>query len=314
MNAQYDPPFQVISSELSFSSEGCRCAATLFLPEGLSTPPVLIMGHGFGATRTMRLPAYARRFASHGVAVLTFDYRCWGDSEGQPRQYISPAWQVKDWAAAIAFARSLPQVDGRRVALWGTAFSGGHVLVAAARDSQVAAVIAQGPIVSGLRTSLHLPLKHQLLGAWHGLRDVLSTRFRGRRHNVRVAGDYQRDGGTYAFANTPDALPGEVRLFGGNAAAYERMNFVPAAFAFLFLFYRPLRHVRRIRCPALILGMEADALFWPQGGRTAARRMRDATYEGFPIGHYGPYFDRNWEVFTHRILAFLKTHLNGGDN
>jgi fermentation-respiration switch protein FrsA (DUF1100 family) len=83
------------------------------------------MAHGFGAERTWRLPAFAERFAEHGLATLFFDYRSFGDSDGEPRNLVSPRRHVADWAAAVDHARSLSGVDGDRLALWGTSFWGG---------------------------------------------------------------------------------------------------------------------------------------------------------------------------------------------
>lgn len=294
--------------EHTFVSHGLECAATLYRPVGVVDPPVLVMGHGYGATRHMRLPAYGDRFARAGIAVLAFDYRYWGDSSGSPRQTLDPFKQVEDFLAAVSFARTLPNVDPSRVAVWGTAFSGGHALSAAAKDSGIAAVVAQGPFVSGLRTSMHLPIKHQALGTLHAVRDVLSALLLRRRHHVRLAGNYELDGLGFAFANSEDSIEGEARLL-GDREAYDQMNFVPAAFAFKFLRYRPLGSVRRVTCPALIFGMENDEFFWPYGGRTAAARMSNARYEGRPIQHWDPYFGQHWDEFTAVTIEFLTVQL-----
>jgi alpha-beta hydrolase superfamily lysophospholipase len=91
------------------------------------------------------LPSYAERFAVAGFAVLTFDYRCFGESEGQPRQLIDVKQQREDIRAATHFARRTEGIDPARIALWGTSLGGGHVIVVAADDPEIAAVIAQVP-------------------------------------------------------------------------------------------------------------------------------------------------------------------------
>jgi dipeptidyl aminopeptidase/acylaminoacyl peptidase len=68
-----------------FSSNGLKCAGWLYLPEGVANPPVVVMAHGIAAERTFGLEAYAQRFAESGLAVFSFDYRNFGDGEGQPR-------------------------------------------------------------------------------------------------------------------------------------------------------------------------------------------------------------------------------------
>ena len=110
------------------------------------------MAHGFSGVREQRLDAYAERFAAAGMAVLLFDYRHFGASSGEPRQLVDIRRQLADWKAAIGFARGLEGVDPRRVALWGTSFSGGHVVQVAAGDDRVAAVVSQAPFTDGLST------------------------------------------------------------------------------------------------------------------------------------------------------------------
>ncbi len=98
-----DLPFS--REETSFLSDGTRCAATIFRPEGAGTSatPAVVMAHGFGSPRALRLYAYAERFAAAGYAVVVFDYRGFGDSEGEPRQLLDISMQHDDWIAALAY-------------------------------------------------------------------------------------------------------------------------------------------------------------------------------------------------------------------
>ena len=74
-------------SRIEFYSEGSRSCGRLFLPKQNSVcPPVVVMGHGLGAQQDFRLPAFAEHFVERGLAVVTFDYRHWGESAGEPRQ------------------------------------------------------------------------------------------------------------------------------------------------------------------------------------------------------------------------------------
>ncbi len=83
---------------------------------------------------------------------MLFDYRNFGDSTGEPRQYGIPARHREDYAAAVAFARGLDGVDPDRIVLWGTSWSGGHVVYVAADDGRIAAVVSQTPDMDGVRT------------------------------------------------------------------------------------------------------------------------------------------------------------------
>src|SRR5881398_2510218 len=135
--------------DVAFSSAGDECRGWLFMPDA-ERPPLVILVHGLGATREYGLEPFARRFADAGIAALVFTYRHFGDSGGEPRQLLDIERQLGDWAAAIAYARSLDAIDDDRIALWGTSFGGGHVIEAAARDGAVAAVVSQCPFTDGL--------------------------------------------------------------------------------------------------------------------------------------------------------------------
>src|SRR2546423_10260344 len=87
--------------DVSFASGEDACAAWLYLPTGVTSPPVVILGHGLGGTREMRLDGYAERFAQAGIAALAFTYRHFGDSGGQARQRLSFQRQRPHSGAAI---------------------------------------------------------------------------------------------------------------------------------------------------------------------------------------------------------------------
>ena len=98
--------------DTAFDSQGVRCAAWLYLTdEGAGPHPCVVMAHGFSGVRD-QLDAYAERFAAARLACLVFDYRHFGDSDGQKRQLLDIGRQLDDWRAAIAFARSLEELDG----------------------------------------------------------------------------------------------------------------------------------------------------------------------------------------------------------
>ena len=92
--------------EVHFDSGGVRCAADLYWPSGHEKDvPCVVMGHGGRGTKRLGLPKYAERFAAQGVAALAFDYRRFGESEGEPRQVIDVAAQHEDYRAAVRFVR-----------------------------------------------------------------------------------------------------------------------------------------------------------------------------------------------------------------
>ena len=91
--------------DVIFTVKGTRLNAWLYLPKNLSKPvPCIIMGNGFGGTRE-GLEPYAVRYQEAGFASLVFDYRHFGQSDGEPRQLLWIPYQLEDYAAAIKYAR-----------------------------------------------------------------------------------------------------------------------------------------------------------------------------------------------------------------
>jgi dienelactone hydrolase len=102
------------------------------------------MAHGFGAHKEMGLGKFAEYFSSNlPIVILAYDNRCIGASDGEPRREIIPSLQINDYSDAITFAQSLPEVNPDKIAIWGSSYSGGHVLTVGAIDRRVKAVISQ---------------------------------------------------------------------------------------------------------------------------------------------------------------------------
>ena len=231
--ASYDRRVQRL--DVGFPSGEETCAAWLYVPDGDGRVPGVVLAHGWTGVREQRLDVYAERFAGAGLAALVFDYRHFGASSGEPRQLLDIKRQLADWAAAIAFVRSRAEIDPGRVALWGTSFSGGHVMETAARDRQIAAVVAQVPFADGLRNlpSLGLALAVRLVAA--GVRDQLGAVFGRPPHMVPSVGPP----GSVAVMTTPDAEPG-FRAIDPPGSTWR--NEAAARVALRVGSYRPGRH------------------------------------------------------------------------
>jgi hypothetical protein len=121
---------------------------------GAANAPVIVMSHGFGAVKEMQLDLIAESFAAGGLNCIVYDHRCLGASEGSPRHHIDPWQQISDCREVVTYARNLAGVDGQRLGIWGTSYSGGHALVMGATDRRIRAVVSQGATISGWRTSL----------------------------------------------------------------------------------------------------------------------------------------------------------------
>jgi dienelactone hydrolase len=292
----------------TFTSQGLKCGAWLYLPEGVNNPPVVVMAHGFGGQRWMRLPAYAEHFAQRGMAVFVFDYRNFNDSEGQPRNYINPKRHLQDWKAALTYVRTLDEVDTKRIALWGTSFSGGHVIPTAAHDQEIKAVVAQVPFTDGITTNLKYVSQPVFAckAIYHGLADVFAATFTRHRHNVQIAG---KPGEAFGMMSTPDAMPGLLKLLGISEKEWSPHNYCPAEIVFTLGFYRPIAWAKKVFCPALIIGAEKDSLFPPDGPEKMADIMQKATYIGLPMGHFDVYVGEAFEKLVSQMGDFLQANL-----
>ncbi len=133
--------------DVAFPSEGATLRGLLFLPESQTKrPPLFIMAHGTSATVTMVADKYAEVFSRAGLAVLLYDHRNFGRSDGEPRQEINPWIQCRGYRDAVKFAERLDGVDRERIALWGDSYTGGQVIVVGVIEQRVKVIVAQCPV------------------------------------------------------------------------------------------------------------------------------------------------------------------------
>ncbi len=137
-------------SDIAFkATDGTTLRGWHYTPDAPGRHPVIVMAHGFSAVKEMYLDKYAEAFARVGLGSIVYDNRNFGASDGEPRQEIDPWLQVRDYSDAITFAQSLPQTDPGRIGVWGSSYSGAHVLVVAAIDRRVKCAVSQVPMISG---------------------------------------------------------------------------------------------------------------------------------------------------------------------
>lgn len=130
---------------VTFRSEGATLRGHFLQAAAPGPAPCVVLAHGFSATTAMCLDHCALAFNAAGFAVLFYDHRNLGRSDGEPRGEVNPWIQARGYRDAVAFARSLPSVDPDRVAIWGLSFSGLQVLVVGALIPGLAAILAQVP-------------------------------------------------------------------------------------------------------------------------------------------------------------------------
>jgi len=295
--------------EVSFEIKGMAISAWLYLPEVLSTPvPCIIMGHGLGGTKDMGLESYAIRFHEAGFAVLAFDYRHLGESEGEPRQLIWIPYQLVDYKAAISYARSLKEIDPSRIALWGTSLSGGHVIVTAAKDESIACVCAQVPLLDG-RVSAIMAYKHKKVNLvhsfrmiMHGQRDFVRSWFGLSPHKVPIVGKQ----GSIAIMAFLEAYETFVKL--------APDNFINESCARIFIRfdkYRPVKYARKVQCPVLLQVCDKD-IGTPMSlvDKTKKKMGKLAESIHYPIDHFDIYTGDNFEKAVSDQIDFFEKHFS----
>jgi pimeloyl-ACP methyl ester carboxylesterase len=246
--------------------------------------PCVVMAHGFSATRDDGLPAYAEVFRDAGFTVILFDYRHFGASTGEPRQLLDIGRQHDDYRAVVAWARQLDGIDPDRIVLWGSSFSGGHVLAVAADDPRIAAVVSQAPFTDAIPALMHVPLKNAVRLTVAGLRDQL----RGWRGRAPLLAPAVGEPGTLAAMTEPDAKPGFDAIV--PPESLWRNEFA-ARLMLQFPFYRPGLKTPRLAMPLLVCVCENDTTTPPGSTIKAANRAPRGELRRYPYGHFDIYND-----------------------
>jgi dienelactone hydrolase len=187
----------VTAKEVTYFSDGVACYAKIFFPKGFSPSgktPGVVLGQGWAGTH-FSIEKYGARFAARGLVAMVIDYRGWGSSDGfisqarptvttagsgptrddkrtsatttdvvTKRTRLIPMKQVEDYRNAISYLQGEQGVDPDRIGVWGSSFAGGNVIVVAALDSRVKAVVGQVPSIAGKNSPPGpVPLRGRLL-------------------------------------------------------------------------------------------------------------------------------------------------------
>jgi uncharacterized protein len=291
--------------EARFAAGSEECAAWVFRPETETAPaPCIVMASGLSCVRDQGLDAFGERFARAGFAALAFDYRHFGDSEGEPRALMSAGRQRQDWRAAIDLARSLDGVDPGRIALWGFSLGGAHVQSLALAEPGIAAAICVAPVVDGTRSLLYVggPAHLARLGL-AGVRDGLRALRGAAPYKVPAAGPP----GSLGVLSSPGSVPGFGSVTGPESTWRNEL----CARAALAPPYRLERKTRRIPCPILYCIVEDDDINPPALGRRAAESAPRGELRLYPGGHFDPFLGETCERMAADQIGFLSRHLTG---
>jgi uncharacterized protein len=261
---------------------GDQLDAWVYMPDRPGPLPVVVMAHGIGGIKAGGLAPFAQRFASSGFAAVAFDYRHWGDSTGEPRQFLSVRRQLQDYRSALAWVRAQEEFDSARMFVWGTSFAGMHIVELAAIEPGLAGAIAQSPLVDGVAGLTNIPPARALRLTAHALADLAGSVFGRRPRYLPISVPPGRLG----VIATDDAMIGMARLDPGDGSW---SNEITARSLLDVTAHRPVRHARNARCPLLMVVAEHDTMA-PTGPAlaVAARAPRGELYRSRG-GHYDVY-------------------------
>lgn len=295
-------------STSNFRSNDTQCAATLHLPEGAGPFPAILIVHGWGGVQDALTVPFYGSFNAAGFAVMTFDYAGWGKSEGLPRNVINPWHRERDVENALQHLLAQPQVDPRRIVLWGTSFGGGHVVKTAARHPELLGAIAQVPMLDGMAAVKAVP---PLRMARFGL-SILSDLRPGKKTPVYLpvvaaAGEWasmDRDGAAEAMQKGLQAL---VARDGAEAVEYD--NRVAARSLLTMGLYRPFKSLKDVSIPLLIVGATRDSVAPFVEEKIRALDNPRIKIETLDANHFDPYFEPALSINLGYQLGFLEALL-----
>jgi fermentation-respiration switch protein FrsA (DUF1100 family) len=296
-------PTTIPTQRVDFRSRGTRCAAWLTLPPGPGSHPAVVLLHGLGATHDMMLPQYEQHFAAAGIATLAFDYRNTGASDGEPHQHISIRAQRHDVAAALTHLKARPEIDARRIGLWGTSLGGMNVIRVAATRDDVAVAVVQCPIVHGPGAARGLGLLASLRLAPAITEDVLRVVARRGRRYVPIVGPP----GGFAMVTVAGAEAGWNSTVppGGHFD-----NRIAAADALAMVTTSVIRHAHNVSAPLLVCVCDRENLMDPTYAAMVARRAPRGLARHYDSDHFAIYHPPLVTQALADQTAFLQEHLD----
>ncbi|MCU1484119.1 MAG: hydrolase of the alpha/beta superfamily [Actinomycetia bacterium] len=287
-----------MTEDVEFRSEGRTLRGWLTRPAGPGPHPGVAMTGGFAAVKEGFLGhPYHEVFAAAGIATLLYDHANCGSSDGEPRQELDPVLQQRGYRDALTFLAGHDLVDAERLGLWGTSYSGGHVLAVAAADRRVRCVVAQCMTISGhanLRRR-HPPASLDALRrAWA---DDRLARAAGAAPAMVPAFGEGSDSVRFA-----DSRPPEQRASWRNEVTVRTWE--------LYDEYEPAAFIERISPTPLLMIVAADDTMTPAEDALAAheRALEPKRLVLVPGGHYAAYVEQ-FDVTSGAARDWFVEHL-----
>lgn len=284
--------------DVDYQSDGVTIAAWLYPAEGDGPHPGVVMTTGYGGVRG-GLDGYGfpQAFAAAGITTLLFDNPNLGASGGEPRQELDPHKQHLAYRDGITYLAGRDDVDADRIGIWGTSYSGGHVLVVGAQDRRVKAVVSQAMTISGHANSLrrNSPVEYAAL-----------------------AGRFAEDRLRRARGEAPEM----VQMFSTESESYRKtmmrdevdregwVNEITLRSLEMYDEYEPGMWIERISPRPLLFIVPTGDVLTPAEDALAAyqRALEPKRLVTVPGGHYSVY-EEQFSVTSGEAIAWFQQHL-----
>jgi dipeptidyl aminopeptidase/acylaminoacyl peptidase len=288
--------------KIEFFSEGSRVAGILRTPDDGDGPrPAIVQGPGWLGLKDSKLYVrYHDALTRAGFAVLIFDYRGFGDSEGD-RGLLLPSLQLEDLVNAVTYLTTREDVDASRLGVFGSGGTGGgNAVLLAAADERVRCAVSQVPVADGRDWLRRMRREHE----WYEFLERLEQDRRARVLTGSGEMVAPRDG---IMVATPERQKTTVK-----ADVDERIpSVVPLRGAEAILEYQPVEAAHRIAPRALmIIGVDHDAVTPTDHAYRlyeAARPPKRLVMQRHTT-HYAAY-DRYWTTVTPMIVQWFERYL-----
>ncbi|WP_448310623.1 UilS family quorum-quenching N-acyl-homoserine lactonase [Pantoea sp. PGP6] len=262
---------------------------TLILPEGIALTlrqpvqhtkhPVIILCHGFCGIREILLPDFADAFTRAGFATITFDYRGFGDSEGE-RGRLVPAQQIADILSVVNWAKQQPALDETRIGLWGTSFGGCHVFGAAADNADIKCIVSQLAFADG---------EAIVTGQMDAAEKAAFSATLEKMAEKRTSSGKEMFVAITRVLNDVESKT----FFEENRQHYPKMDIkIPFLTVRETLLYKPALIAAKVQCPTLVVIAGKDSVNPPEQGRAlfeAIAATDKKLYEVTDARHYDIY-------------------------
>lgn len=292
---------------VEFNAEGITLRGWLYLPNNVdSSFPGIIMAHGYGSLKEMYVDNFAEIFAVNGFAVLLYDHRNFGDSDGYPRQEINPYEQVLDYQHAITFMSSLEEVDSSRIGIWGSSYSGGHVLMVGAMDKRVRCIVSQVPTISGSQSSARRVVPNDVPALLDSFYEDRKVRMQGGEPTrCKIVPEFEGDEGIYMDKDSVDWY------LSGGALSPNWKNEVTIRSIELSRSYNPGNFISLISPTPLLLLVAGDDTVTPTDlAVTAFEDAKEPKKLLVIDGHHFTPYTEKFDAYSSEAIEWFKKHLN----